>query len=305
MFTQTLGPSFDISRSLMDLTQSILSYGLRSTATPTSTNVYNDVEIGVAQTQERFADADVIYSLRAVMAGSASTLSIAQETGICTATAWVAGTMQIETATAAGTITASGNASVTITSAGMTGSPLTISVPVVLGDTASAWADKVRTALAADATIAARFTVGGTTTAISLTRLSSTVGGLSIRSANDATLNIALANGTCTGITAAPTSTNTTAGVATSGVTLYDGDGKDFEGNTLPSVSVMYAHLIVVTSGDLTFQDSYTAATLDLLPGKFLKSYNEGYTIGGNFVFSDPPDAPSAVEFTFTVLAQS
>jgi len=286
----------------MDLTQSILSYGLRSTATPTSTNVFNDVEIGVAQTQERFTDADVIYSLRAVMAGSASTLTIAQDTGVCTATAWVAGTAQVETATAAGTITASGNASVTITSAGMTGSPLTISVSVVLGDTASVWAGKVRTALAANATIAARFTIGGTTTAISLTRLSSTVGGLPIRSANDATLNIALANGTCTGITAAPTSANTTAGVATSGVTLYDGDGKDFEGNTLPLISEIYAQLIVLSSGDVTFQDPYTASTNDLLPGKFLKSYDDGYTASGNFVFSDPAIAPNATVLTFTVL---
>lgn len=187
----------------------------------------------------------------------------------------------------------------------MTGSPLTISVPVILGDTASVWAGKVRAALAANATIAARFTVGGTTTAISLTRLSATVGGLPIRSANDATLNIALANGTCTGITAAPTSANTTAGVATSGVTLYDGDGKDFEGNTLVSASVMYAHLIVLTSGEFTFEDTHAAATLDLLPGKFLKSYNDGYTTYGNFVFSDPPVAPSAAEFTFTVLAQA
>jgi hypothetical protein len=289
----------------MDLTQSILSYGLRSTATPTSTNVFNDVEVGVAQTQERFADADVIYSLRAVMAGQASTLNISQVYGTCTATTFVTGAAQVETATAAGTITASGNASVTVTSAGMTGSPLTISVPVVLGDTASVWAGKVRTALAANATIAAGFVVGGTTTAISLARIPATIGGLQIFSANDGTLNIALANGTCTGITAAPTSANTTAGVATSGVKLYDGDGKDFEGNTLPSVGVIYAQLIVLSSGDVTFADTYTASTNDLLPGKFLKSYDDGYTASGSFIFSDPPVAPSAVEFTFTVLAQS
>jgi len=67
----------------------------------------------------------------------------------------------------------------------------------------------------------------------------------------------------------------------------------------------MYAQLIVVTSGDLTFQDSYTATTLDLLPGKFLKSFNDGYGVSGNFVFSDPPIAPSFVEFTFTVLAEA
>jgi hypothetical protein len=287
----------------MELTQSILSYGLRSIATPTSTNVVNDVEVGVAQTQERFADADVVYSLRAVMAGSASTLTIDQETGVCTATAYVAGTAQVETATAAGTITASGNASVTVTSAGMTGSPLTISVPVVLGDTASVWADKVRTTLAANATIAARFTVGGTTTAISLTRLSATVGGLPIRSANDATLNIALANGTCTGITAAPTSANTTAGVATSGVTLYDGDGKDFEGNTLPSLSIIYANLIVMSTGSMTYE--IFSGQIEIVKGKFLQSFDDGLSATNEFIFSAPPTAPDAAEFTFTVLGKT
>lgn len=288
----------------MELTQSILSYGLRSIATPTSTNVVNDVEVGVAQTQERIAGANVIYSLRAVMAGPASTLSIAQDTGVCTATAWVAGTQQVETATAAGTITASGNASVTITAAGLAGSPLTVFVAVTLGDTASAWADKVRIALQATTAVTSLFLVDGTGTAIRLTRLASTVGGLSIRSDNDATLNIALANGTCTGITAAPTSANTTAGVATSGVTLYDGDGKDFEGNTLLSLAIIYAYLVVLSSGDISFEDTYTATTVDLQSGKFLKSYDGGYGTSGNFIFSDPPVAPSATEFTFTVLGE-
>lgn len=289
----------------MDLTQSILSYGLRSTATPTSTNVFNDVEIGVAQTQERFADADVIYSLRAVMAGSASSLSIDQLTSTCTATSWIAGTAQVETATAAGTITASGNASVTVTSSGMAGTPLTISVPVVIGDTASVWAGKVRTALAADATIAERFTVGGTTTAISLTRLSGTVGGLAIYSANDGTLNIALANGTCTGITAAPTSANTTAGVATSGVKLYDGDGKDFEGNTLPSNSLLYATMLIVTDGYIAYQDTANA-TVSGRVGKYLQSWDTGQdTPGEDFIFTNPEIAPAATQFTFTVLGKS
>ena len=289
----------------MQLTQSILSYGLRSTATPTSTNVFNDVEVGVAQTQERFPDANVIYSLRAVMAGSASTLSIEQDTGVCTATAWAAGTAQVETATAAGTITASGNASVTVTSAGMSGSPLTISVPVVIGDTASTWAGKVRTALAAVVDVAARFTVGGVTTAISLTRLAATVGGLPIRSANDASLNIALANGTCTGITAAPTSTNTTTGAATSGVMLYDGDGKDFEGNALPAMPLIYATMTILTSGEILYEDTANA-NLNMGIGKYLQSWDNGRgTNGLYFDFTGPSDAPSATEFTFTVLGKS
>lgn len=123
-------------------------------------------------------------------------------------TAGVAPVAQVETATAAGSITGSGNLTVIVTAAGMTGSPKTINVAVLNGDTAAQWADKVRTALAADSAVAALFTVGGSTTAITLTRTSPA--GV----ADDATLNISLDNGTCTGITTAATSANTTAGVA-------------------------------------------------------------------------------------------
>ncbi len=116
------------------------------------------------------------------------------------------GTAQVETATAAGSVTGDGNASVVVTGAGLTGSPITLAVAVVNGDTAAQWATKVRAALTANAIIAAMYTVGGSTTAISLTRITP--------AANDGTLNIALATGTATGITTAATSTNTTAGVA-------------------------------------------------------------------------------------------
>ena len=113
---------------------------------------------------------------------------------------------QVETATAAGTVTTGGNATVTVTSALVTGSPLAVSVPVTLNDTAAQWAAKVRAALADNAAIAAHFTVGGTTTAIILTAI--------VAAANDATLNIAIANGTCAGITNAATSAHTTTGTS-------------------------------------------------------------------------------------------
>lgn len=147
-----------------------------------------------------------------------ATLNIAYDNGNATGltpdtssvdtTAGVASVAQVETATAAGTITGSGNATVIVTAAGMTGSPKTISVAVLNGDTASDWAAKVRTALGQDAAVTALFTVGGSGTSITLTRTSPD--GVS----NDATLNISLDNGTCTGITTAATSANTTAGVA-------------------------------------------------------------------------------------------
>ncbi len=117
----------------------------------------------------------------------------------------ICGVQQVETATAAGAVTGDGNASVTITGVDIVGTPLVLAVAVLNGDTPSDWATKVRAALNATAAITNFFTVGGSTTAISLTR--------KVPAANDSTLNIALATGTATGITAAPTSANTTAGV--------------------------------------------------------------------------------------------
>lgn len=112
---------------------------------------------------------------------------------------------QIETATAVGTITAAGTVNVTVTGAGIAGSPLVIPVTVANGDTAAVWAGKVTSALAATPAITALYNVTNTTTAIVLTR--NTVG------INDGTLNVALANNTATGVTAAPTSANTNGNV--------------------------------------------------------------------------------------------
>jgi len=114
---------------------------------------------------------------------------------------------QIDTATAAGTIGTSGNITVTVTGALVTGSPLVVNVAATAADTASVWAGKVRVALATlhHANIH-DYIVGGTDTSISLTAREA--------AANDTTLNIALANGTTTGVVAAATSANTTEGRA-------------------------------------------------------------------------------------------
>lgn len=116
------------------------------------------------------------------------------------------GVFQVETATVIGTVTGSGNATVVVTAAGMTGSPITVPVAVLNTDTAAIVGGKIRAELALNAVIAAFFTIGGTTTAVVLTRVQS--------AADDATLNISIDNGTCTGLTTAATSTNATAGVA-------------------------------------------------------------------------------------------
>jgi hypothetical protein len=125
---------------------------------------------------------------------------------------------QVETATVVGAIINPGNATVIITAAGMTGSPKTKSVAVLALDDASAVAGKIRTALEEDADVIALFAVSGATDEVILTRLSPAV--------DDGTLNISIDNGTCTGLTTAATSADTTAGVPNDTVSV--GVGKKF-----------------------------------------------------------------------------
>jgi hypothetical protein len=115
-------------------------------------------------------------------------------------------TKQIETATVivATTIGTSGNAKVIITSAYMSNSPKTFSVAVTTGDDAAAVAGKIRAALVYDADVSAIFLVSGATDKVILNA--------HVAQANDTTLNISVANDTCTGITNALTSANTQAG---------------------------------------------------------------------------------------------
>lgn len=120
----------------------------------------------------------------------------------------VTAVLQVETATVAGTIGAggAGNAKVTVTAAGMANSPKDVTVAVANNDTAAQVAGKARAALAADPDVSGFFTVSGATDKIILTAR--------VAAANDGALNIASTNDTCTGLTPAASSANTTAGVA-------------------------------------------------------------------------------------------
>lgn len=116
------------------------------------------------------------------------------------------GDVQIETATVSGTITEPGDVAVTITCANFA-VPLVLAVPVLDNDTAAMVAATIRAFLISDAsaaTVRALFYISGATTAVILTR--------KIPMADDATLNIATATGSATGLVAAPTSVHTHAG---------------------------------------------------------------------------------------------
>lgn len=114
------------------------------------------------------------------------------------------GVAQVETAAIVGTITLDGDAALTITSALVTGSPLAVSVAVLEDDTATLVAAKAAAALNATAAVSAHYTASSSVANLILTAKKS--------AANDATLNIAYDNDTCTGLTPDATSNDTTAG---------------------------------------------------------------------------------------------
>jgi hypothetical protein len=149
-------------------------------------------------------------------AANDGTLNVSIDNGTCAGLTTAASSANSTAGVAPG-ITTSGNGTVTVTAAGMTGSPKAISVALVAGDVASAVATKIKAALTADTAVSGMFTVGGTGATVTLTR--------KIKAANDGTLNIALIDDTCAGITTAASSANTTAGVAqtTSTITLKNG----------------------------------------------------------------------------------
>lgn len=115
------------------------------------------------------------------------------------------GVLQVETAVVVGTITLGGNATFTVTAAGVTGSPVAVSVAVLLNDTATQVAAKAATAINANAAVAALYTASSNAADLILTR--------NRAAANDATLNVAYTNDTCTGLTPDASSNDTTAGV--------------------------------------------------------------------------------------------
>lgn len=114
------------------------------------------------------------------------------------------GTCQVETAVIVGTITGDGNATFTLTKAGMTGSPIATSVAVLTGDDPTAVATKAAAAMNLVANITAVCTVVADGINVVVTAKTA--------AANDATFNLAYTNDTCTGLTPDATSTDTLAG---------------------------------------------------------------------------------------------
>lgn len=235
----------------MIIASALTNNGTSFTASPASSLTTGRVTVGTSAAQQSFATADIGYAISARLTTSSTTATLDVQTGVCTGSAaFVAGVAQVETATvvAAAGATSSGNCIVTVTGSTLTGSPLAVTIPLTTSaNTATLVASALAAGLNANAAIAAKYSVTSSGADIILTVKADANGNYL---ANDGTLNIAIPSGL--GITAAPTSADTTAGVVSSGVQVLDGDGKDFEGVTLPSMARIYALEINVTSGSAT-----------------------------------------------------
>jgi hypothetical protein len=233
-------------------------YALLATGQHTKTQVANDCEVGVAATNYALTGATKAYCVSATLATAADTLTIDTATGI--ATIGTTPVAQVETATvvAASGATSSGNLAVTVTAARVTGSPLAFSVALVNGvdTTATAIAAKIRTAFNANAALVAVYSVGGSGANITLTEISA--------ENNDTTLNIAITAGL--GVSAITNSTNTTTGVGGVKLTNNTGDGKDFEGVSIGTLTSVHAVLIKTTGAFCGF-DLDSGTFTDYLPG--------------------------------------
>jgi hypothetical protein len=261
----------------MTLTTPRATFGINARATPVKSGTTGTVQVG-ANSETVTLTATKQVSFQAVIVGSASDLVIdisdLDNTG---STAWTAGNAQVETATvtAASGITTSGNATVTVTATGMTGSPKAISVPLTTGThtTAALIATAIAAGLNADTAYAALFTATSSgATVITTGKASSTytLNGTSVPvyPATIANLNVALAGGL--GITAAGTSADTTAGVATAGCIVPDLDGNDYEGEAtggLASVDAVYIKNAATSKASALLTQSTVLTDYPLSPG--------------------------------------
>jgi hypothetical protein len=150
------------------------------------------------------------------------------------------GLRQAETATVVATITQAGNATFTVTAANSVNlaAGKAISVAVALDDTAILVAGKARTTLAADADVGAFFYVSGTGATVVLTAKTA--------AANDITMNCAMIDGTCIGVTTAANSANTVAGDVTTHC-IYDTQSNTNQTGTTTSGNKIISGLTTTT----------------------------------------------------------
>jgi hypothetical protein len=295
----------------MTLSSALGRYALSAVGNATSTGVSGSPSIGFSPVPIAYPAATVAYVARCILAAATDQAVIDLDSGDTSASdSWTAGTAQLNTATviAAGGATSNGTMTLVLTAAGMTGSPKNIAVPLTTTahTTAALIATAARAALAADPAVSALFTLGGTGADITLLRKSTPTftipgGTLSFFPANDDTLNLAIPSGL--GVTAAPTSTNTIPGVATAGAYWIDGDGNDFEGVPLPTMSVLFGVLIKSNSGAFAVTTGGDEFADQMIDGQTVLRLSDGSTALSVATATFTADA--VCDFTLTVLGAS
>lgn len=286
----------------MNISKASSNISLTATGSTTRPGYSGSVSIS-SGASATYGTSDQAYQTYFLLAGTSTAASLALTTGDASGDAWTAGVQQVETATAAGTVTGAGNGKATITAAGLTGSPLDITFAVT-DEVAADWAELARTAIAANEDVAAMFDVSGTSTAIILTRkvlATYAVGtdSLIMAYANDATLNIALDNDTSTGITTAATSANTTTAVEADGAYIWN-DDIDYEGFALASPTAIYALAIDHTTEDAAGQTvDYTIGT------EYSGRLTASTTQSSNLILSYPDAASILDTLSFTATSDT
>ena len=167
-----------------------------------------------------------------------------------------AGIAQVETATIVGTITGSGDAHIKVTAVGMTGTGNVIDVAVTDLDLPSTVARKIAAKLTLTAGVLAFFEITAVGDDVILRARTA--------AADDATMNLAYTNDSCTGLTPDATSTHTLAGVAPvtiAGVKSIGGPGLsvDTEDVTTHDSVAAFEEVVatIIRSGQVTLEIVY------------------------------------------------
>ena len=232
--------------------------------------------------------ANVVLTAKTPIA-NVSSLNIALSNGTCSGltqvttstdtTAGIGALKQQENISVSGSIGTSGNATVIVTANGMTGSPITLSVPVVSGDSMATVATKVNTALGNNSDITNFFTISAANG--SYVRLTAKTA-----AANDATLNISIANGTCTGLTPIPTST----------------------ADALGNAGTKQVETLTVI-GSISYNWTYNLYYQNF-PTREGYAYGSSYSYGSSFFlgktvpglkFTTPPSAGASIDATYSI----
>ena len=285
----------------MNISKASANLSLSATGNTTRPGYVGSVSIN-SGVKANFSTADQAYQTYFLIAGTSTAATLNMTTGDAAGDAWTAPAVQVETATASG-VSGSGDAKVTITAAGLTGSPLDVSVAVLAGDSPADVASKISAELQYAGTgtseIGAFYDIEADGSNVVFTRKTLgtyTLGSDTIIMAHpdDATMNVAIDNDTCSGITPAPTSTSTTAGVEADGVFIWN-DDIDFEGRALVSPTAVYGLAI-----DHSTEYTVSGHTVDWTVGTEYKGRMKATTDQTSHFLVSYPDAASILD-TLTI----